>query len=41
MSSMLKLGRLPKARDPRHPTTEEREAAITKIAEFQELFETH
>ena len=41
MASMLKLGRFPKARDPRSPTPQEREALLAKIAEFQEIFETH
>jgi hypothetical protein len=41
MAAMLKLGRLPKARDPRHPTRPEREALMAKIAEFQEIFENH
>ena len=41
MASMLKLGRLPKAEDPRNPTEAERQAAIGKIAKFQEIFETH
>ncbi len=41
MASMMKLGRLPRARDPRHPTSSEKNAAIEKIKEFQEIFETH
>ena len=41
MAAMLKLGRLPKAKDPRNPTQNEHEAVIAKIAEFQEIFETH
>jgi hypothetical protein len=41
IASMLKLGRLPKARDPREPTAAEREAVVEKIREFQEIFETH
>ncbi|HJX23216.1 MAG TPA: asparaginase domain-containing protein [Candidatus Bathyarchaeia archaeon] len=41
IASMLKLGRLPKVRDPRDPTTLEREAVVEKIREFQEIFETH
>ena len=40
-ASMLKLGRLPKARDPRNPTPKEREAALAKIAEYQAIFDTH
>ncbi len=41
IASMLKLGRLPKARNPRNPTAGEREAIIEKIREFQEIFEMH
>ncbi len=41
IASMLKLGRLPKADDPRNPTTQERQAVIDRIAYFQEIFETH
>ena len=41
ISSMLKLGRLPRARDSRNPTNEERRAVSEKVAEFQEIFETH
>ena len=41
MAAMLRLGRLPKARDPRHPTTDERRVSLEKIAQYQELFETH
>ena len=41
MAAMLKLGRLPKARDPRNPTKEERGATVAKVAEFQEIFENH
>ena len=41
MAAMLKLGRLPKAQDPRNPTPEERVAVVAKIAEFQAIFETH
>ena len=41
MASMLKLGRLPKARDPRNPTKTERAATVAKVAEFQEIFENH
>lgn len=40
-ASMLKLGRLPKANDPRHPTAAERHAVVEKIRAFQEIFETH
>ena len=41
MASMLKLGRLPKARDPRNPTKAERAATVAKVAQFQEIFENH
>ena len=41
MAAMLKLGRLPKARDPRNPTREERAATVAAVAKFQEIFETH
>lgn len=40
-ASMLKLGRLPRAKDPRNPTSAEREATIEKVKQFQEIFETH
>ncbi len=40
-AAMLKLGRLPKARDPRRPTGAEREAVLGAIARYQELFDTH
>jgi hypothetical protein len=41
MASMLKFGRLPRAADPLNPTPDERSALLTKIAQFQEIFETH
>ncbi|HZW56714.1 MAG TPA: asparaginase domain-containing protein [Nitrososphaerales archaeon] len=41
IASMLKLGRLPRAKDPARPTTKEREAILEKIALFQKIFETH
>ena len=41
MAAMLKLGRLPKARDPRNPTKAERAATVAKVARFQEIFENH
>ena len=41
MAAMLKLGRLPKAQDPRNPSRDERAAVVGKIKEFQEIFETH
>ncbi len=41
MAAMLKLGRLPKAKDPRNPTRGEQEAVAAKIMVFQEIFDTH
>lgn len=41
IASMLKLGRLPKAMDPRSPSVAERQAVIEKVKQFQEIFETH
>ena len=41
MAAMLKLGRLPKARDPRNPSTAERAATVAKVAQFQDIFENH
>ena len=41
MAALLKLGRLPKARDPRNPTKAERQAILAKVAQFQEIFESH
>ncbi len=40
-AAMLRLGRLPKARDPRNPTPQEREASLAAIARYQEIFDTH
>ena len=41
IASMLKLGRPPKARDPRKPTDREIESVIEKVKEFQSIFEEH
>ena len=41
LAALLKLGRLPKARDPRNPTKAERDATVAKVAQFQEIFENH
>ena len=41
MASMLKLGRLPKARDPRNPTRSERAATVAAVERFQDIFENH
>ena len=40
-AAMLRLGRLPKARDPRNPTAQEREAMLAAIANYQQIFDTH
>ena len=41
MAAMLKLGRLPKAKDPRNPQPHERTAVLDKLAEFQQIIEAH
>ena len=41
IAAMLKLGRLPKAKDARKPTAMERKAVLAKIAEFNKIFESH
>ncbi|MDG6929257.1 MAG: asparaginase [Nitrososphaerota archaeon] len=41
MASMLKLGRLPTARDPKNPTSKDLERAREKISEFQKIFDSH
>lgn len=41
MAAMLRLGRMPKAADPRRPTAEEREALFARVAEFQRIFDAH
>ena len=41
MAAMLKLGRLPKAEDPRNPKRAELDAVQAKIALFQQIFDTH
>ena len=40
-AAMLRLGRLPKARNPRKPTAEERAATEEAVAAYQEVFDTH
>ena len=40
-AAMLKLGRLPKARDPRRPTEIERNAIVKSIAAYQAIFDAH
>jgi L-asparaginase len=41
IASLLKLGRLPKAKDANNPTSKEADAVREKIGQFQEIFETH
>jgi L-asparaginase len=41
MAAMLKLGRLPKAEDPRNPSPQEREALFAKVAQYQRIFDSH
>lgn len=41
IAAMLLLGRLPRARDPRRPTAAEWAVTRAKVAEFQQIFETH
>ncbi|MEE9261591.1 MAG: asparaginase domain-containing protein [Dehalococcoidia bacterium] len=40
-ATMLKLGRLPKAKNPRNPTATERNAVDAKISHFQQIFDSH
>jgi hypothetical protein len=41
MAAMLKLGRLPKAKDPRNPTKDERNTVVAKLEQYQEIIENH
>jgi L-asparaginase len=41
MASLMKLGALPAAADPLHPTPAEVAATRERVAEFQRLFDTH
>jgi L-asparaginase len=41
IAAMLRVGRLPRARNPRSPSSTEREATRRKVALFQEIFEAH
>ena len=41
MASLLRLGSLPSAKDPRNPTADERRAVLEKVAAYQDIFETH
>lgn len=40
-AALLKLGALPPAADPRSPTAAERNAVVTKLRAFQQLFDSH
>lgn len=41
MAALLKLGALPPAKDPFHPTFDERAATEEAVARYQTLFDTH
>ena len=41
IAAMLKLGRLPKAENPRSPTRAELDALFAKVSEYQVIFDTH
>jgi len=41
MASLMKLGALPVPADPDHPTNPELQAIRAKIAQYQEIFDTH
>jgi L-asparaginase len=41
MAALLKLGALPAAVDPLHPTESEQQATLAKLADYQEVFNTH
>lgn len=41
MASLLKLGRLPRAADPHDPSDAETDAVMDKLADFQEIFDSH
>jgi L-asparaginase len=41
MAALMKLGSLPPARDPFHPTPQEDAATREKVALYQQIFETH
>lgn len=41
MACLLRLGALPPAADPAHPTEAERAAVIEKVRQYQEVFDTH
>src|SRR5262249_18103275 len=41
MACLMKLGSLPPAADPDHPTEGEREAVLARLAQYQAIFDTH
>lgn len=41
MACLMRLGSLPAAKDPAHPTQAELDAVRAKVAEYQEIFDTH
>ncbi|MBF6360204.1 asparaginase [Nocardia farcinica] len=41
MAALLKLGALPVAADPEHPTADERAATERAVAAYQQIFDTH
>ncbi len=41
MAAMMKLGRLPRAKDPRNATKQERDAIRAKVQLYQEIFDAH
>ncbi len=41
MACLMKFGSLPSAADPAHPTQVEIDAVKAKLAQYQEVFDTH
>jgi hypothetical protein len=41
MASLMKLGSLPLPADPDHPTQDELRVLVTKLVQYQEIFNTH
>jgi hypothetical protein len=41
MACLMKLGSLPPAADPDHPSEGEREAVLAKLAQYQAIFDSH
>jgi hypothetical protein len=41
MAAIMKLGSLPVPTDPDHPTDAEMKAIRAKMAQYQEIFNTH